>query len=137
MPRSLRLGSLAIALAVLLAGCEDATPGPTTPTEPTLVTSTFTGTLTSAGGVTFPFAVSSSGPITATLTAMTDSALVVGIALGTWNGSACTIVVARDMAVQGDAVNGTAGSLGTLCVRLYDVGNVTDPQDFTIAVEHP
>jgi hypothetical protein len=137
MRRSLRLGCFVSALALLVAGCEDATPGPTTPTDPVLTTETFTGTLTTNGGVSFPFGVVSSGTVTATLTSVTDPELVIGIALGTWNGTSCAIVVARDQANQGDAVVGTAGSLGNLCVRVYDVGNVTDPQDITISVEHP
>lgn len=137
MRRTLRLGCLASVLALLVSGCEDTTTGPTTPTTPDLTTSTFTGTLTASGGVTFPFEVASSGPITATLTALADAELVVGLALGTWNGTACTIVVARDSATQGDTVTGTAGSLGNLCVRIYDVGNVVAPLSFELQVEHP
>lgn len=137
MFRSFRYGCLAAAVLFAAAGCEDTTPNPTTPTDPVLVTDTFTGILPKGGGVTFAFPVSSSGPVTATLTALATSDLVVGLALGTWDGTACTITVARDSATQGAQVQGQAGSFGSLCVRIYDVGNVIDPQDFTITVAHP
>lgn len=138
MRRSICHGAFALSLsALLLAGCEEVTSTPTTPTDPVLVSTSFTGTLTASGGVTFPFGVASSGPVTATLTTVSNSTLVVGVSLGTWNGSACTIVVSRDVAVQGDAVAGTSGSFGSLCVRIYDVGNVVDPVTFEITVIHP
>jgi hypothetical protein len=139
MRRSLRLGSLAsvLAAALLVAGCQDDTPSPTTPTDPVLVTTTFNGTLTMSGGVTFPFAIGSSGPVTATLTTLADTALVVGISLGAWDGSSCAVAVARDTARQGDAVTAEASQAGNLCVRIYDVGNLTDSQTFQLDVRHP
>jgi len=138
MLRSIRLGLLAVAAsAALAAGCEDVTPSTTTPTEPVLTTDTFDGTLTANGAVTFPFTVVSSGPVTATLTAVSDTSIAIGLALGTWNGLACQIVLARDGALQGDLIIGQASNVGALCARVYDVGNVVDPVTFTITVEHP
>ena len=138
MRRSIRLGLLVSALtAVLAAGCEDATPTPTTPSNPVLTTETFSGTLGINGATTFPFGVISSGPVTTTLTTVSDAAIAVGLALGTWNGVACQIVLARDGAVQGDIVLGQASNIGNLCVRVYDIGNVVAPVTFTITVSHP
>jgi hypothetical protein len=138
MRRSICHVAFALSLsALLLAGCEDVMNTPTAPTDPVLVTSSFTGTLTASGGVTFPFGVASSGSVAATLTTVSESTLVVGISLGKWNGSSCTVVVSRDAGVQGDAVAGTSGSFGSLCVRIYDVGNVVDPVTFEITVIHP
>ena len=66
-----------------------------------------------------------------------ESATVVGLSLGTWNGTACAIVIANDAAVQGTIVLGQTTGSGSLCVRIFDVGNVVDPLDFTINVIHP
>lgn len=133
--RQLRWVPLAIALAA--AACGDDTP--TTPTVPTPValTDTFSGSLNQNGAATHPFLVGSSGAINTTLTTVgPDSAVVVGMSLGTWNGNACQIVLAKDNAVQGSTVLGAATSAGNFCVRIYDVGNLTGPITYQIDVQH-
>ena len=62
---------------------------------------------------------------------------MVGLSLGTWNGTSCQIVLANDKATQAAVVIGTASSAGSLCVRVYDVGNVADPITYEIQVVHP
>jgi len=61
---------------------------------------------------------------------------VVGIALGTWSGTTCTIVLANDVSSAGSSVNGAVQGQGTLCARVYDVGKLTTPATFTIEVTH-
>jgi len=129
-------------LPLLVAGCgndEDDTPtSPTTP-SPT-VTDTFTGTLTRNGGTSHPFPVISAagGDITATLKGVSpDAGTVLGMALGTWNGSGCQAVIANDRAVVNASILGRATSTGQLCLRIYDVGTVVDPQDYEVEVVHP
>ena len=78
--------------------------------------------------------------MTATLTTLgPDNTLVMGMALGTWNGTTCQIVLANDTATQGTIITGGVSSFGSLCVRAYDVGNITAAQPFTyeITVVHP
>lgn len=139
MRRHIREGLLATlaAAAILAAGCEDATPTPTTPTDPVLRTENFAGTLTINGAVTFPFSVSSSGPITATLASVSDAAIPIGLSLGTWNGISCEVVIARDGAIQGDRVIGEASNFGNLCARVYDIGQLTASLTVGVAIEHP
>jgi hypothetical protein len=138
MHRVFRREFLVIGL-VLTAACSDntvTTPTPTTTT--TTVTDTFDGTLNRNGGRTHTFAVPSAGPVTATLAALApNSALVIGLSLGTWNGTACNIVLANDQATQSSTVNGNIGSAGNLCVRVYDVGNIGDPVTYQITATHP
>jgi hypothetical protein len=113
---------------------------PTTPDTPTIpvTTDTFTGTLTPNGGRTHTFITSRSGSVTATLTSLgPDSGLTVGLLLGTWNGNACATQLAKDNAVQGSSILGAASAAGSICVRIYDVGNLTGPVDYAIAVQHP
>lgn len=111
----------------------------TTPTvvTPTYVSDTFTGTLGRNGATTFPFSVSTQGTVIATLTSVTDSSIVIGMSLGTWNGIACNILLANDQARQGISMTGTASGIGTLCLRVYDVGNVVEPLDYVVTVSHP
>ncbi len=62
--------------------------------------------------------------------------MILGISLGTWNGNTCQVVLAKDNATLGSIVLGTASSAGTLCARVYDVGNLTEPASYEITVVH-
>ena len=61
---------------------------------------------------------------------------VIGIALGTWSGTTCSIVLANDIAVEGSLVNGVVQGSGTLCARAYDVGRLLGPADVTLELSH-
>jgi len=139
MRRSIHRSVLAVVVAALTAGaCGDkGTETPTTPTEVVeTVTETFSGTLTPNGARTFPFSALA-GSVTAVLTTLgSDSTLAVGLSLGTWSGSVCQIVLANDNALQGSFVVGEASSVSSLCVRVYDVGDLVEPLDFVVTVTH-
>jgi hypothetical protein len=128
-------------LAGLVAGCgDDATPSTPTPTVP--VTDTFTGTIAQNGARIHDFAVAPGGAVTATLRSIgTDNTLVVGYSLGTWNAAAssCSIVLANETATGGAVLTGTMSALGTLCVRIADVGNIAagTTAAYSIEVVHP
>ena len=133
--------SLVLAPVLLgVAGCsgliEDL---PTTP-DPVIVTESFTGTLTVNGGVTHPVFTSATGTVTATLTSLGETPPEkVGFSIGTLTpANTCNIVLANDSAVVTTVVTGTVSSLaGSLCVRVYDVGVLTGPVDYTFTVSHP
>jgi len=132
------LAVLALAAILSMAACGgDTTTTPTTTTTSTS-TDTFSGTLSPSGGNTFTFITARSGSVTATLTSLgPDSGLTVGLLLGTWNGNACTVQLVKDTATQSASILGSASGPGSLCVRIYDVGNLTGPVDFQITVVHP
>ncbi len=112
--------------------------GPTP--DPVIVTETFTGTLTRNGASShsFPINFPSGGDVTAVLKVVSpDDTTVVGFSLGTWNGTACQSVIANDRATVLASLLGRATSTGTLCVRIYDVGTLVEPQDYEIEVTHP
>jgi hypothetical protein len=134
-----RFTFLALALAVATASCGGSdTPTTPTPTTPVTVTDTFAGTLTQNGAASYSFTTAASGSVTAALTSLApNSSLVVGLSLGTWNGFACQVVLANDKAIQSSVVVGAASSAGSLCVRVYDVGNVGDPTTYEVQVTHP
>lgn len=111
---------------------------PTSSTPPQTFTTTFSGTVTRNGAATHPFATQTSGTVTATLKALApDNTVTIGMALGTWNGSACQIVIAKDDAKEATVVTGSVSALGNLCVRVYDVGNLSQTTTYEIEVIHP
>lgn len=139
--RSISRGWLALLVvaAVGLAACDntvdDRNNTPTTPTPD--VTETFSGTINQNGAATHAFNVNAGGTVTATLTTLSPEGTIAGLALGTWNGALCQIVLANDSAVQSNVVTGTVSSIGSLCVRISDTGKLTGATDYTITVVHP
>src|SRR5262245_2842479 len=89
---------VALAAVVLMSACgDDNLPStPTAPTQPTVITETFTGTLTRNGAATHSFSTQASGTVVAALTQLAaDEGTRVGFALGTFNGSACQLVITK------------------------------------------
>lgn len=124
--------------ALMATGCDNDPDTPDTPTAPDPVSDTFTGNINVNGAATHTFTVAGAGVVTATLTTVTPDATVqVGFGLGTWNGSSCQLVLTKDDAVQGNAVTGVNSGPGTLCVRIYDVGKMTESLGYTLTVVHP
>ncbi len=131
---------LVVAGLAAAAACGSSTPTtPTTPGSPTTVTNTFNGTLTKNGAVTHSFTAAAAGSISATLTDVApDATQQVGLSLGTWNGAACTLVIANNNATKGTAVSGTINSAGLFCVMLNDAaGTIGDAVTYTVTVTHP
>ena len=126
-----------IAVLAGAAGCGDDTPtAPQQPTQRPTVTEEFTGRLTVNGASTHSF-TTGSGQISVTITELVpDSAAVVGVSLGTWNGTACQIVLANDNATQAGAVLGTASGPGNFCARVYDVGKLAAATEYKVTVVH-
>ncbi len=136
--RSLTLCLLVLSLP-LLSGCKgELDDFPTTP-DPVPVTETFTGTLTINGAQTHTVFTGATGTVTATLTSLGETAPEkVGISMGTLAGATCTVILHNDNAVVTSYLSGTVQNLsGALCVRIFDVGKLTGPVDYTITVVHP
>ena len=136
-----RLTWASLLLAVLglgAAGCSDGSTTTTPTPTSTIITNTFSGTLTPNGAASHPFTTTGSGAVTAALTTLgADSPAQVGLGLGTWNGGSCQIVIANDKAAVGTVVTGAASGVGQLCVRIYDVGNLVGPLTYDLQVVHP
>jgi hypothetical protein len=109
----------------------------TTPT-PVAVTEPFSETLTPNGARTHPFKVQQAGTVSATITALApDDTVTVGLSLGTWNGAACSAILANDQARLNTSLVGTAQQTGDFCVRLYDAtGTLAAATDYTVEVTH-
>jgi hypothetical protein len=133
---SRQLAVVGFCAAVLAAGAcgED----PVTPTQPApvAVTETFGGTLTPNKAESWPFS-SSRGTVTATLLSVApDNTIQLGLSLGIWNGLACSVMLTIDKASQGSTVTGSVNGTGSLCVRLFDIGTITDPITYEVRVVH-
>ena len=149
-----RFGSAAIrascALAAVIAvmsgvGCSGGSSGttPVTGPTPTLVTETFTGSISRNGQAVHSFVVSSSGnQLLAGFTSISPSSITsLGLGIGSWDTASSTCGLNQSQSdtakVGSTAVSGTANS-GNYCVRAYDGGNIPDntPVTYTIQVQH-
>ena len=131
-----RSAPLAIVLAAV-AACGDDPVTPTIPT-PVLVTEVFTGTLNPNSAATHTFTAVTGGTVTVTLTTIgPDSSMISGLALGEWNGTACSERIANDSAVQTTVIIGTATQAGQLCARVRDIGRFVEPTSYEVTVVHP
>jgi hypothetical protein len=137
--------AILVAVAVLATGAcsNDTLSSLTTPTNPTIFTDTFTGTLSQNGSFTHSFTTASLGAVTVTIVTLAPNASqIVGLSLGVWNGTSCSTSPqtggsSSDTATTGSSITLNASAAGSLCVRLYDVGFVTAPVLYTLQVTHP
>lgn len=138
MSRSL-LGAVVLLIAFVFAGCDTATPASPTTTEVPTLSESYSGTLTVNGAVTHPFVVGTPGGVTATLVAVSpDAEVPIGMSIGTFNTTTetCTAVISNDLALQGRVIVGNAQTSGAFCVRVYDVGRLTQSADYQVQVIH-
>ncbi len=136
--RRLVASALLLAGVFLASGCNNSSSSSTSttaPTSTTSVTATYSGNLNQNGAVTFPF-TAQSGAVTATLTTLSDPTVTIGMALGDWTGLSCVIDITNDATQVGGTVTGSLSATSNVCVRVYDVGNVTTTLSFTVTVTH-
>ena len=132
-----RLVPVLVAVLALSACGDDEVITPTNPT-PTTVTETFSGTVSRNGAQSHAFATQGSGTVTATLKFLVpDPTIRMGMALGTWNGATCTLVITKTDAIESTILTGAASAQGSLCVYIHDVGNLRAPAGYEIEVIHP
>ncbi len=125
-----------LAMSLATAGCEAGN----TPIRPTNVTSqTLTGTLALGGVFTFPFTVTVTGTVTAVVENVigvsTPDQATVGLGIGTWDGSTCTLILKNESATFNTAIVGTILA-GNYCLQLYDVGQMTEEIDYGVRLDH-
>jgi len=136
--RSFKFVVLVLPVVLAVAGCDSEIDNiPTTP-DPVTVTETFTGSLNINGAATHTFFSTATGAVSATLISMGDTPPAqVGFSLGTFAGSSCSLTITNDKAVVTSVVGGVVTTLGgSLCVRIYDVGSLTESVPYEIRVDH-
>lgn len=132
-----RLCCLALPLAAAACG-DDPVDLPTQP-DPITYTENYTGTVNRNGAASHSFFTTLPGEVTATLTNLTPDGLTIGFLLGTFNATGvCAVQLSNDRAVKSTIIFGSASTAASLCVRIYDVGNITDaePAAYEITVVH-
>ncbi len=136
--RAFKFVALALPLLLTAAACDSAIDNiPLTP-DPVTVTETFSGSVNINGAATHSFFTTATGAVTATLISLGENPPEqVGFSLGTLAGSTCSIVLANDKAIVTSVIVGAVTTLqGSLCVRIYDVGSLTQSVPYEIKVEH-
>ena len=130
--------SLVLLLLVTLCApaCDSDTSLPTTPTAPN-TTETFADTLTVNGAKTFPFTSTARGTLTATVTSVSPDTAVIGVGIGTSNGTACQIWQVNNMGQGASMTDIVVSGVGNLCLHVYDPGTLTTPVTYSIDVQHP
>ena len=131
-----RLRFLIVVLSLGVAACgDDLSSIPVTP-DPR--TTTFTGTIDRNDAETQLFDTARSGSVAARLTALApDDTISIGVSLGAWNGNSCQILLAKDDTKVNGVVAGNVSNATTLCLRVYDVGAISEPATYTIDVTRP
>ncbi len=126
-------------LAVLCAACGGSTPtSATTTTVPTLTTETYSSTVRQNGATSRSITTSAAGPITVSLTAFGTEEARIGMAIGLLDEA--TGVCARTYAgvtrlYSGQALSAAADA-GRYCVTVFDVGDLTAPASFSVAITY-
>lgn len=128
---------LPIAVAMLTLGCTGAED---TPTSPTTLSGEFTfATTVGVGGTASrAFATTGTGRITASLMSASPSVVLgVGIGIPRATGTNCDVTRAIET-IGGDGRELTiAAEAGTYCVKVFDLGQITDLAAFSVRVTHP
>jgi hypothetical protein len=100
----------------------------------------FVSRLQQGGSAWRSIPVLTAGDVTVDFTAITQADAIMGLGLGTVNGTDCVLTksvqTAADTAATAPQITATL-PIGTYCVKLYDIGNLTSIIDFTVVVTTP
>lgn len=136
------ISGFVLLLALLTVACGSDTP--TTPTTPNLPsTELFSGTLPVQGSSFYSFTVAATGNVSITLASLVPVApgpavnTVMGLGVGTPSGTECSVTnsVTTAPGLTAQLVNSLTAA--TYCAKIYDLGALTAPVDFTVRIVHP
>lgn len=110
-------------------------------TSPDLIRITnFVSRLQEGGSAWRSIPVITAGDVKVQFSAITQTDAVMGLGLGTVSGTNCVLNKSLETAANANADSPQITSslaVGTYCVKLYDIGNLTTIVDFTIVVTTP
>ena len=142
------MGRLCTILIVLVTACacsggtDSTTSTTSSTTAPTtaVTTENFTGTVDVGGQDVHPFTVAlSGGQLNVILTAAgPPSTIYMGVGVGTYSGSTCTLLSSGYVVAQAGATAQLSGTInaGSYCVMVYDAGNQTAQISYAVTVNH-
>jgi hypothetical protein len=114
----------------------------TTPPAAPTVTEVFASTLPVGGFKFYTFNIAASGTVNVTLNTISGvgvpSTVQVGLGIGQPAGTDCSTsqTATASSTTAAPQVTGTFGP-GLFCVRVFDVGNLFNPANFTVTIAHP
>lgn len=135
----------AAVVAFLAIGCKHSTTSPTTTTTttttPPTVTEEFDGTLGVGATAFYPFTVSQSGTVTATLVSIggpvVPTTVQVRLGIGTPDGAGGCTTATMELVNTASPILTATESPGSFCVNITDVGNLAGTATFEVTIAHP
>lgn len=127
--------TLLLATLVAAAGCGSSTTAPVTTTV-----ETFASRVQEKGSAWRSVTVATAGDLTVQLVSVTQADAVMNIGIGTISGTQCVLAASVDTAANASAIAPQLTrtlAVGTYCVRIADIGNLTQLVDFSIRIERP
>ncbi len=129
---------LCVMCVLLFTGCDQGgtTTELTRPTTAPAKVVSFSGTLQPQGTNSYTFTVTQGGYVEATLVGLgAPSTTSVGLGIGTPSAtSTCSVLQSVTTGAGTSAQLVGTGLAGTLCITIFDVGNLTGPTLYTITV---
>lgn len=129
-----------LACALCLSGCGDDNGGVTSPTPNSGPTSeTFVSDVVVRGSAWRLVAVTRPGTLSATLTEASQPATVIGFGVGIRGGTGGGCLLNSGVTVPAGSAPQVDVEVdpGVYCVKIYDVGTLTDRLAFTIRIVYP
>ena len=124
-----------LAVVTLMAACDD---GPSAPSEPETQTIAFSTRLQPGAFAWRSVAVDKAGAVSVQLVAISPSNdAIVSLAFGRFENNACTPITTIETAPGSAPQISTTAAVGTYCVRVADIGNLTSDWTFSIAIVIP
>jgi len=112
----------------------------TTPSADVSRTEIFASRLQEKGSAWHSFQVTTAGQVTFQLTSLTQTDAVMRLGLGTVSGTNCVVSQSVDTAASSTTNSPqitTTLAVGSYCVRVADIGNLTTIYDFSVLITSP
>lgn len=137
----------ASAFAVLLLAALGTACGKTSSSSPSKTPASpgihenFLGTLPVGGSRFYAFSLAVYGTVNATLVGLSgqdvDPATTVSLGIGTPSGTSCFSNSPTSVSTTGTAVVTATEEPGVYCAVISDPGNLPNPADFAVVIDHP
>jgi len=127
--------TLLLATLAATAGCGSTTTAPITTTV-----ETFASRVQEKGSAWRSVTVATAGDVTVQLVSVTQADAVMRIGFGTISGTQCVPAASIDTAANASSIAPQltrTAAVGTYCVSIADIGNLTQLVDFSIRIERP
>ena len=132
-----RRDMLRFCVLALLAGVATACGGDSASTTApsTAATDTFASRLAVGGAATHAFTISTSSTLTVTLDTISP-VVVVGVGFGAADASSGSCTLTASVETAGGAADQLTNAVqaGSYCVKIYDIGNLTQTATFSISI---